>query len=143
MAQLRLGYPEIRQRGAEVLQVTHSAPEEARVYFQQYQLGFPYLCDADRRVHELYGIHMVHPGVVEGVRNLMVCSAATVGDRVLRGEKSPSPAPYFKRQGFSKDSPQAVFIVDRDGIIRYVYTAAPIGAMPSNADLLRQLAVLR
>ena len=65
---------------------------------------------------------------------------AVASDRIVRSEKSPSPAPYFKRYGFSKDSPQAVFIVDKSGVIRYVYTCGTLGAIPSNAELLRQLA---
>ena len=143
MAQLRLGYPEIQQRGGELLQVTHNTPEEARLYFQQYDLHMPYLCDAERVVHELYGIRLVQRSVVEVARTFAVSSAAVASDRLRRGEKSPSPMPYFKRYGFSQDSPQAVFIVDKLGIIRYVYTSGTIGAIPSNAELLRQLATLQ
>jgi peroxiredoxin len=143
MAQLRLGYPEIQQSGGEILQVTHNTPEEARLYFQQYDLHIPYLCDAERVVHELYGIHMEPKSLVEVARTFAVSTAAVASDRLLRGEKSPSPAPYFKRYGFSQDSPQAVFIVDKLGIIRYVYTSSPIGVIPSNAELLRQLATLQ
>jgi putative peptide zinc metalloprotease protein len=142
MAQLRLGYPEVQKQGGEVLQVTHSAAPEARLYFRQYQLQFPYLCDAERLVHERYGIHMAHKGPIEVVRDFAVCATAVASDRLGRGEKSPSPAPYFKRYGLAHDSPQAVFIVDTSGIIRYVYTCGPLGAIPSNAELLRQLAAL-
>src|SRR2546426_7095230 len=63
MAQLRLGYNEIQQRGAEVLQVTYSTPEEARLYFQQYQLLFPYLCDPEWAVFRLYGLSTIRKGV--------------------------------------------------------------------------------
>src|SRR5262245_24955177 len=50
MAQLRLGYPEVQAHDAEILQITCSTPDEARLYFQQYQLAFPYLCDPERTV---------------------------------------------------------------------------------------------
>jgi len=142
MAQLRLGHPEIQKQGGEVLQVTLSAPQEAQLYFRQYQLQFPYLCDAERLVHEQYGVHMVHKGPVAIIRDFAVCSSAVASDRLMRGEKSPSPAPYFKRHGLSQDSPQAIFIIDASGVIRYVYTCGPLGAIPSNAELLRQLAAL-
>jgi len=141
MAQLRLGYPEIQKRSAEILQVTHSTPEEAQLYFQQYQLTFPYLCDADRAVHRLYGVPMAEKGLVEEVRDVVACVAAEASDRLLRGEKSASPLPHFKRYGLN-DPEQAVFVVDKSGIIRYVRTTGPIGAIPSNADLLRQLGLL-
>ncbi len=141
MAQLRLGYPEIQRRDAELLQITHSTPEEARLYFQQYQLAFPYLCDADRGVHRLYGVPMAEKGLVEEVRDFVACVAAEASDRLLRGERSASPLPYLKRYGLN-DPEQAVFIVDPSGTIRYVHTTGPIGALPSTADLLRQLALL-
>jgi hypothetical protein len=38
---------------------------------------------------------------------------------------------------------QAVFIVDKSGIIRYAHITGPVGAIPSNADLLSQLATLQ
>ena len=142
MAQLRLGHAEIQKRGAEILQVTHSTPEEARVYFGQHQIAFPYLCDPDREVHRLYGIPLAHPGIGGALRLAAASAAATVRDQLLEGERTPSPFPYLKRHGLNYQPDQAVFIVDRAGIIRYVYSAGPTGAIPSNADLLRELASL-
>lgn len=139
MAQLRLGYPKIQKSGAEILQVTHSTPEEAQVYFRQHQLAFPYLCDPDRAVHALYGIPMAPKGLVEGMQMIVASAVAGMADQVLRGEKNPSPLPYGKRYGPRYHPDQAVFIVDRDGIIRSVYTSGPIGAIPSNAELLSEL----
>ena len=142
MAQLRLRYPEIQKRDAEILQITHSAPEEARLYFQQYQLSFPYLCDPERAVHQLYGIPLIQPTLFGGIRAFTANMTAEMSDRLLRGDKSASPAPYFKRHGFT-DIEQAVFIVDKSGIIRYAYITGSIGAIPSNAALLSQLATLQ
>ena len=140
MAQLRLGHQEIQKRDAEVLQVTYSTPEEARLYFQHYQLLFPYLCDPERAVYRLYGIPLAQTSEV--IRSFVIGPVAEVSDRLLRGEKSASPLPYFKRYGFT-DMEQAVFIVDKSGVIRYTYTTGPVGAIPSNADLLSQLATLQ
>lgn len=142
MAQLRLGYEEFRKRGADILQITHSTLEEARLYFKQYQLTFPYLCDADRAVHRLYGVPMAEKGFVEEVRDFVACVAAEASDRLFHGEKSASPLPHLKRYGFD-DPEQAVFIVDPSGTIRYIHTTGPIGALPSTAELLRQLALLQ
>jgi len=142
MAQLRQGYPEIQKNNGEILQVTHNTPEEARLYHRKFQLTFPYLCDAERVVHETYGIRMGQPDLVAGMRSFVACSAAAASDLVLRGETTPSPAPYFKRYGFH-DSPQAIFIIDRNGIVRSVYTSGPIGSIRFNADLVRELATLQ
>jgi len=141
MAQLRLSYEEIQKRGAEILQVTHSAAEEARLYYRHYKLTFPYLCDVDRAVHRMYGVPIAQKRLVEMSRRLVANFVAETSDRLLRGEKSPSPLPHLRRYGFD-DPEQAVFIVDRDGIIRYVHSSGPIGSIPSNEELLRQLATL-
>lgn len=138
MAQLRLGYEEIERRGAEILQVTHSATKEARLYFQRYRLVFPYLCDADRTVHRMYGVPMAPKRIVEWSQRVVASSVAAASDRLLQGEKTPSPLSHLRRYGF-EDPEQAVFIVDRTCIIRYVHSSGPIGTVPSNAELLHQL----
>lgn len=142
MAQLRQGYPEFQNNNAEILQVTHSTPPEARLYHRKFQLTFPYLCDAERVVHEMYGIRMFRPDLAEGIGSFVACSTAAASDLVLHGEKTASPTPFFMRYGF-KDSPQAIFIIDRDGIVRSVHTSGPIGSIRFNADLVRELATLR
>ena len=142
MAQLRQGYPEIQKYNGEILQVTHNTPEEARLYHRNFQLTFPYLCDAGRVAHELYGLRMFQPDPVAAIKSVVACSVAAASDLVLRGEASPSPAPFFKRYGFH-DTPQAIFVIDRAGIVRSVYTSGPIGSIRFNADLVRELATLQ
>lgn len=134
MAQLHLGYKEIQEKEAEILEVTYSTPEEARLYFQQYQLRFPYLCDPEWAVFQLYGLSTVH----RSVKDKATALAAEMSDRLLRGEKSASPFPYLKRYG-SMDMEQAIFIIDKSGVIRYAYTTGALGGLPSNAEHLRQL----
>ncbi len=142
MAQLRLGHQEFQKRETEVLQVTPSTPEEARLYFQQYQLLFPYLCDPERVVYRLYGVPILERGIFESMRTLAASVTATVSDRLLRGERGVSASPYLKRYGSSVPD-QVLFIVDKSGIIRYVHTTGPIGGLPSNAEYFRQLEKLQ
>ncbi len=137
MAQLRLGYPEIQRSGAEVLQITHNTPTEAQRYFKHYPIAFPYLCDADRAVHEAYGIPPEPPKFVNAVKTIV----AATSDR-LRGEFTPSPVPVLVRRR-GKDSPQAVVFVDREGLVRHVVQAGPNAGLPSNAEILRRLDAIR
>ena len=139
MSQLRLSYREIQERNAEILQVTYSTPEEAQLYFRQYQLSFPYLCDPERAVFPLYGIRIVQIGIGRVVASTVVGTAAAMSDRLFRGEKTPSPRPYMKRYGPTDMEQQAVFLIDKAGVIRYVHATGPIGGLPSNAEYLRQL----
>jgi hypothetical protein len=134
MAQLRLGYPEIQRSGAEVLQITHNTSTEAQRYFKHYPIAFPYLCDADRAVHEAYGLPLEASKVANALKTI---GAATV-DR-LRGEFTPWPTPFLVRT-HGKDSPQAV---DRDGIVRHVVQSGPNADLPSNAEILRRLDAIR
>jgi alkyl hydroperoxide reductase subunit AhpC len=138
MAQLRLGYPEIARSGAEVLQITHNTAEEAQRYFKHYPIAFPYLCDPGRVVHEAYGLTLQ----TASVKNVTASAMTTVSDLLRRGEKTPLPLPFVMRYGY-KDSPQAVVIVDRDGIVRHVVQAGPNAELPSNAEILRGLDAIR
>src|SRR5918996_5694575 len=132
MAQLRLGYPEIVRSGAEVLQITHNTAAEAQRYFRHYPLTFPYLCDADRAVHEAYGLRLQSAHPLDPLKS----TAAAVFDLVRHGERTPLPLPFIARYG-TKDSPQAVIVVDRDGIVRHTSRSGPNADLPSNAEIVR------
>ena len=134
MAQLRLGYPEIERSGAEVLQITHNTAVEAQRYVKHYPIAFPYLCDPERVVHDTYGLAL-EPA---SAKNVATSMATAVGDLVRHGEKTALPLPFMVRYGY-KDSPQAVIIVDREGIVRHVVQAGPNAELPSNAEILRRL----
>jgi len=138
MAQLRLGYPEIQRSGAEVLQITHNTAAEARRYFTHYPIAFPYLCDPERAVHEAYGLAME----TASAKQVVASFATAASDLVRHGEKTALPIPFMMRYGY-KDSPQAVVIVDREGIVRHVVQAGPNAELPSNAEILRRLDAIR
>jgi len=138
MAQLRLGYPEIQRSGAEVLQITHNTAAEAQRYFKHYPIAFPYLCDPERTVHEAYGLAME----TASAKQVVTSFATAASDLVRHGEKTALPIPFMMRYGY-KDSPQAVVIVDREGIVRHVVQAGPNAELPSNAEILRRLDAIR
>ncbi len=139
MAQLRLGYPELQTRDTEILQITWSTPEEAQLYFRQYQLSFPYLCDPERAVFPQYGICLSRAPIGKFVAGMGTSMVAMVSDRVLHGEKSPSPLPHLKRYGTVDMEQQAVFLIDKAGVIRYVHATGPLGGLPPSAEYVRQL----
>jgi peroxiredoxin len=139
MTQLRLGYQEIQIRNTEILQITCSTPDEAQLYFRQYQLSFPYLCDPERAVFPVYGIRISRTAIGKFAATMAVNMSAMVSDRLLHGEKSPSPVPFLKRYGTTDMEQQAVFLIDKAGVIRYVYTTGSLGGLPSSAEYVRQL----
>src|SRR5262245_2871831 len=56
MSQLARSYGEFTARDAEIVAVTNSTPERARVYARTFGLPFPYLCDPDYRVRRSWGL---------------------------------------------------------------------------------------
>jgi len=134
MAQLGLRYPEIQAMQAEVLQVTHNTLEEARGYLKHYPMKFPYLCDAERIAHDKYGVEQLGFNLGGNVASV----AAVVVDLVTKGETTPPPIPYFKRYA-GNDSAQAVFVLDREGIVRAEHRLGPNAPLPSAGELISAL----
>jgi len=134
MAQLGLRYPEIQALDAEVLQVTHNTLDEARGYLKHYPMKFPYLCDAERTAHDRYDVKQL--GFNFGGNAASV--AAVVIDLVTKGETTPPPISYFQRYS-GQDSAQAVFILDREGVVRAEHRLGPNAPLPSAADLISAL----
>ena len=139
MTQLRLGYRELQERNTEILQVTWSTQPEAQLYFRQYPLSFPYLCDAARAVYPLYGVSIVRVGIGERAAEIANGMVAMVSDRLFRGEKTALPMVPMKRYGLTDMEQQAVFLIDKTGVIRSVHTTGPLGGLPPTAEYVRQL----
>jgi peroxiredoxin len=134
MAQLALRYPEIQALGAEVLQVTHNTADEARGYLKHYPIKFPYLCDAERAAHDRYAVEQT--GVSVG--GFLASGAAVVADLVTKGETTPAPIPFITRYA-GKDANQAVFVLDREGVVRAERRLGPNAPLPSAAELISEL----
>ncbi len=143
MARLQLGYPQFQARGAEILQIAPNPLERARVYFSEQRLVFPYLCDSALMVYKDYGladkgfpqafaldILSVTRGVLTEPRAQI---RATTSD--LLGRDVIDRAIYHSTVAYE----QGVFIVDRQGIVRYVSVQGPVGNIPGNETLLREL----
>ena len=72
----------------------------------------------------------------------MVESATAGALDAMRGRWTASPLPYARRYGI-KAAEQAVFVLDRDGVIRAVYTAGTNDSIPTVAQLARDLDAVR
>jgi peroxiredoxin len=141
MARLSQSYAQFVALDAEILQITHNTQKEADVYFRNYHLATPYLCDADRRVHLAYGVALERQSLGAAAENWVTSTAMVAADLVLRGEKSPPPTPGF-RLGQSQP-PQLVVAADRAGVVRYVWSGGPFDTLPTVAELLSVLESIR
>jgi peroxiredoxin len=140
MSQLARGYSEFQTLQTEILEVTTTTPDRARVYAKSFQIPFPYLCDPDYQVRCAYGLK---------VRSQ---SLATAAKKLYAGLTTPPPPSDFgKVQPSLGEIPKLVadddmgfFILDKDSIVRYALSGAygtPGGprGIPSNEELIREL----
>jgi peroxiredoxin len=140
MSQLGRAHAEFAARDAELVEVTNTPPERARVYAQKFGLRFPYLCDPDHRVRREWGIEVRSHGPLYYAKTL------------VGGMKAPKPETDFPGEPFKlsempsllADEDMGFFIVDKAGVVRYALGGAyvtPTGLrqVPSNAEILREL----
>ena len=143
MARLSQAYPQFQGCDAEILQITHNTKEEADLYFRDYHLATPYLCDPDRQVHTSYGIPLEAQPLGAIAANVVASCLMVTGDLLLHGQKSPSPVAPILRMGPRSQSAQLVVAADHTGVIRHVQRIGPFDALPTVPELLAVLLPLR
>src|SRR3972149_4105678 len=131
MAQLRLGYPEIKRRQAEIFQITSTPPTQGALYARRFNLPFPYLCDGDLTTYRLYGL--TTKGMMAALKSGFE-SFPSIVKGFVKGEQ-PSLLPYSSTEKMTTE--QAMFLVGRDGKVRFRYIADGHAPIPSNETLLR------
>jgi len=140
MSQLARGYPQFQAQGAEVLEVSLTAPDRARVYVEKFKIPFPYLCDPDYQARRAWGL---------GIRSH---SAGWYAKALYSGLTTPKPESDFGEVSTTlselprlvADEDMGFFIVDRGGIVRYALTGSYVGAegvrqIPGNDEIVREL----
>jgi peroxiredoxin len=140
MSQLARIHGDIAARAAEVVEVTSSTLDRARVYAQKFGIRFPYLCDSDYSVRRAWGL---------GVRSHGPVYYATA---LYRGMSAPKVETEYVGEPFKltemprllTDEGMGFFIVDKRGVIRYALGGAYVTAtgprqIPSNAEILQEL----
>lgn len=139
MARLSQSCARFRERGAEILQITHNTEREADLYFRNYRLATPYLCDADRAVHLRYGVALERHSLAAVAGNTLTSTLMVAGDLIRHGEKSPNPVAAILRMGAMHQSPQLVVAVDRAGTILHLQAIGPFDTLPTVDELLARL----
>jgi peroxiredoxin len=140
MSQLARAYPQIKERGGEVLEVTNCTPARGQLYAKRFKLPFPYLCDPDRRVRAEWGLQKRAHGLGYYAKTLMAG---------MKAEPPPNDFGDFKPTlgefpAVLADEDMGVFIVDRAGVVRYALAGAYFGAagphaIPGPDEVIREL----
>jgi peroxiredoxin len=140
MTQLLRGYPTFQALSGEILEVTPTPPDRARLYASKFNIPFPYLCDPDYRVRRAWGLE---------VRSHSIGWYATT---FYAGFKAPDlPSDFGKVQPALKEFPSLLadedmgfYILDKKGVVRYAlagsYAAGKSARqIPSNEEIAREL----
>lgn len=144
MSQLARGLSRFRELDAEVLHIAPTPVDRGRFYARSFQLPFPYLCDPDYRTYGAYGL-----GAREFPLRLRL-------QAIYEGFTSPPPEnDWGKIRPALRELPRLVndddlglFIVDREGIVRYAHAGsnvileqgkASMRPIPSNEEIVREL----
>ena len=144
MSQLARAYPDIQQRNAEVLEIAPSTPEKGRLYAAKYKLPFPYLCDPADQARSSWHIAQRSRGPAWYVGGLIGGMTA----KPVENDYGQEPPNFGDIPKLLRDDDMGFFIVDRDGIVRYAYSASyvdtstgkpSIRPIPANDEILREL----
>jgi peroxiredoxin len=143
MARLSQAYAQFQECNAEILQVTINTVKEANLYFRNYRLATPYLCDPELQAHWKYGITR-EAQTARAVAENIVTSVAMVGeDLLLHGQRSPLPVVPIMRMGVMNQLPQLIVAADPSGVVRHVQQIGPFDTLPTVDELLAVLEPLR
>jgi peroxiredoxin len=140
MSQLARGHGEFTARDAEIVEVTNSTPERARVYAQKFGLRHPYLCDPDHRVRRAWGLNVRSHGPVYYAKTLYAGMTAGKVESDYVGE----PFKISEMPSLLADEDMGFFIVDKGGVVRYTRagaygTEAGVRQIPSNPEIVQAL----
>jgi peroxiredoxin len=142
MTQIVRGYPTFQALNAEILEVTSTPPERARLYVSRFNIPFPYLSDPDHRVCRTWGL---------GKRSHSLGWYARAFYAGMKMEPPPSDfgkvEPSFGEiPGMLADEDMGFFILDKNGVVRYLLAGSYLRAgvarqIPSNEEIVRELAL--
>jgi peroxiredoxin len=139
------GYDALRAAGTEIIQVGPNLLQSARIFFGHSPTPYPFVCDPDKRLYAVYGLG--DRGALEATRSAVVSFsyAFTHGDTgpQLRGAWLDVMNRNFVRRLHHHAMTaleQGIFLVDREGVIRYRTVVGPIDPVPRGdrlAELIR------
>ena len=140
MESFMAGYETLAANNIELIQVAPNLLDSARRYFDKLP-RYPFACDPEKHSYALYGLG--DRGVVEATRS-MVVSFARAGQEGEFGNNVRGAWLDIANRNFLRRLhhhaltavEQGVFIIDKNGVIRYSLCVGPIEKVPSSDELL-------
>jgi len=147
IAQLAVTADKLRAAGVEPLGVVATPAERARLYFRFRQARIPLAADPELTTHRAYGLpgmpltpelgQMVDAAALAYAREHGVAVKAGTAHVDLNAIDGYEPT-KDDAADFARHQAQFIgqFLVDRDGVVRWVNIERAPGEFPSEADLL-------
>lgn len=141
MDNIASGYDELIDNGVEMIQIAPNLLETAQRYFEPKMPRYPFICDPDKRLYAVYGLG--DRGSLEATRNTFVSFSTAfrtgVGVETVRASWVDVMNRNFIRRlhhhALTAVS-QGLFIIDRQGHIRYRLVISPIEVIPTADELM-------
>lgn len=145
MSQLARGLPRFQALDTEILMVSPTPLRRGRFYAQNFQIPFPYLCDPEYRVFDLYGMP-IRPHSL-----LWKAGVLRHALRLPEPENDFGPAKHGPTElvRVLNDDDLGFFIVDKQRTVRYANQGPyvvfegtkPVGMqpIPSNEEIVAEL----
>jgi peroxiredoxin len=111
--------------------VTATPPERGAEYQHLFKFEYPYLCDPNLETAKTYGLPINKKSVLGG--------AVTSGAFLSGLAKTPAqlhtwPEPN-ELKALAAGQVDGFFVIDKDGIVRFVRIGGGAALLPSNADI--------
>ncbi len=141
MENIASGYSMLSKNGVEMIQMAPNLMETAQRYFEPKMPRYPFICDPDKRLFAVYGLG--DSGSIEATRNTFVSFSTAfrtgVGIETVRASWVDVMNRNFIRRlhhhALTAVS-QGLFIIDKEGIIRYRLVISPIETIPEARELM-------
>jgi peroxiredoxin len=141
MENIAAGYDMLMENGVEIIQIAPNLLETAQRYFEPNMPRHPFICDPEKRLFGVYDLG--DRGSIEATRNTVVSFSTAfmtgVGVETVRASWIDVMNQNFIRRLHHHALTavaQGLFIIDKDGIIRYRLVISPIETIPTAQDLM-------
>ena len=148
MAQLDQAHGKFSAANTEVLEMGPNVLKPARIYFQRQPIKFPFLCDPSKAVYQRFGLRDLGP-IEANINTIRSFGWAYLhGDginttRIAAGDTFTEGFVGRLYHHALTAMQQGLFIVDRDGIIRYANAFKPLDTIPPTEEVLREVEKLK
>lgn len=137
-------YAAVQAIDTEIIQISPNLLYTAQSYFPADAPPFPFICDPDKRLYAVYGLG--DRGVLEATKNTVISFTAPLVMGGVRAEAETIRASWVDtvNRNFLRRlqhhaltaMEQGVFIIDKQGVIRYRQVLGALEEIPSAEELV-------